>query len=343
MTSIITKTMASESMKAAAINGYGDADVFEMMQLPKPEPGVGEVLIKVAYAGVNPADWKFREGHSRRFFPLEFPFVLGFDASGVVVETGKDASQFTVGDRVFTPSNLGQGKPGSYAEYVIASEDRVAQIPESMSFMSAGAIPVAALTGWQALFASDKGDLQSGQRILINGASGGLGSFAVQFAKWAGAEVATTCSGANLDYVGGLGADLVIDYKTQDIGEELAKWAPEGVDMVLDAVGCGSLCDPFAMLRPGGKLVSIATLVGDGDIEADMAEAEKRGVSKIFAIMNDADSGKELAKIAQLITTGSVTMPPIECFELEDISAAHRKVQGGHVRGKLVLRVAGDL
>lgn len=331
------------SMKAAVINDYGDADVFEILQLPTPAPAAGELLIKVAYAGVNPADWKFREGHNRQFFPLEFPFVLGFDASGVVVKIGEGTSEFAVDDRVFTPSNLGQGQPGSYAEYVVASEDRVALIPESMSFMSAGAIPVAALTGWQALFSRDKGDLQSGQRILINGASGGLGSFAVQFAKWAGAEVATTCSGANLDYVGGLGADLVIDYTTQDIGEHLAKWAPEGVDLVLDAVGCGSLADPFALLKPGGKLVSIATLVGDGDIEADMAEAAKRGFSKVFAIMNDVDCGKDLEKIAELVTTGSITMPPIECIELEDISAAHRKVQGGHVRGKLVLRVADDL
>jgi NADPH2:quinone reductase len=317
--------------------------VFEITQLPTPEPGAGEVLIKVAYAGVNPADWKFREGHSRQFFPMEFPFVIGFDAAGVVVATGEGASEFVLGDRVFTPSDLGQGKHGSYAEYVVASRDRVALIPEGMSMKSAAVIPVAALTGWQALFASDKGDMHSGQRILINGASGGLGSFAVQFAKFAGAEVATTCSGANLDYVSGLGADLLIDYKIQDVGEELSRWAPEGVDMVLDAVSCGSLIDPFAMLKPGGKLVSIATIVGDGDIEVDMVEAAKRGVSKVFAMMTDSDSRKDLEKIAALVTTGSVTMPPIECFDLADVSAAHRKIQDGHVRGKLVLRVAGEL
>lgn len=331
------------SMKAAAINQYGDADVFEMMQLPIPKPAAGEVLIKVAYAGVNPADWKFREGNNRQFFPLEFPFVLGFDASGVVVASGEGSSLFSLGDRVFTSSNLGRGQPGSYAEYVVASEDRVARIPESMNFESAGAIPVAALTGWQALFASDKGDLQAGQRILINGASGGLGSFAVQFAKWAGAEVATTCSSANLDYVHDLGADWLIDYKTQNIAEEIAHWAPDGLDLVIDAVGCGSLSDPFALLKPGGKLVSIATLVGDGDIEADMVEAAKRGVSKVFAIMNDVDSRQDLETIAELVVKGVVTMPPIECFALEEVAEAHRKVQGGHVRGKLVLRVAGDL
>lgn len=330
-------------MKAAAIHEYGDAGVFEITQLPKPEPGAGEVLIKVAYAGVNPADWKFREGYNQQFFPLEFPFVLGFDASGVVVGLGEGASRFAVGDRVFTPSNLGQGQHGSYAEYVVASEDRVAIIPATMSFESAAAIPVAALTGWQALFASDKGDLQRAQRLLINGASGGLGSFAVQFAKWAGAEVATTCSGKNLDYVASLGADLLIDYKTQDINEEIAKWAPAGIDMVLDAVGCGSLADPFSLLKPGGKLVSIATLVGDGDIEADMVAAVKRGLSKVYAIMMDVNSGAELEKIAQLVVDGEVSMPPIECFALEDIAEAHRKIESGHVRGKLVLSVAGEL
>ena len=331
------------TMKAAVINQYGNADVFEIMQLAQPKPGPNDVMVKVAYAGVNPADWKFREGLNQQYFSVEFPFILGFDAAGVVVATGEEVCQFAVGDRVFTPSNLGQGQPGSYAEYVLASEDRVALIPESLSFMSASAIPVAALTGWQALFASDKADLQPGQRILINGASGGLGSFAVQFAKWAGAEVATTCSTANLDYVSGLGADLPIDYKTHNIADEIAKWAPEGVDIILDAVGCGSLADPFSLLKPGGKLVSIATLVGDGDIEADMAEASKHGVSKIFVIMTDVDCSKDLSKIAELVASGDITMPPIEPFELSDISAAHRKVESGRVRGKLVLRVAGAL
>jgi len=331
------------TMKAAAINQYGDADVFEIMQLPMPQVSPDDVLIQVAYAGVNPADWKFREGYNQQFFPLTFPFTLGFDGAGVVKAVGENVTRFAVGDRVFSPSNLGMGQPGSYAEYMLASESRTAKVPAGMSLKSAGSIPVAALTGWQALFAKEKGDLQSAQRILLNGASGGLGSFALQFAKWAGAEVAATCSGVNVDYVKALGADLVIDYRTQDVAEELAKWAPEGVDMVLDAVGCGSLKDPFSLLKPAGKLVSIATLVGDGDIEGDMAEAAKRGVSKVYAIMNDTDAGNELAKIAELVEAGSVNMPPIELFALDNISEAHRKVQTGHVRGKVVLKVAGDL
>lgn len=329
------------TMKAAAITEYGNADVFEIMQLPIPQPAANEVLIKVAYAGVNPADWKFREGYNQQFFPLTFPFVLGFDAAGIVTAIGENVCACAVGDRVFTPSNLGQGQPGSYAEYVIASEDRIALIPEGMSLMAASAIPVAALTGWQALFAKDQGDLQPGQTILINGASGGLGSFAVQFARWAGANVATSCSSANLDYVSSLGADFTIDYTAQNIAEEIAQWAPDGVDIILDAVGCGSLADPFALLKPGGKLVSIATLVGDGDIAADTAEAKQRGVEKIFAIMNDVGCSVDLGKIAGLIATGTVSMPPIECFELADIAAAHNKIESGRVRGKLVLRVAG--
>lgn len=328
------------TMRASAITSYGNADVFEIMQLSKPKPGTGEVLIKVAYAGVNPADWKFREGYNQQFFELEFPFVLGFDAAGVVESIGEDVSEFAVGDRVFTPSNLGQGQPGSYAEYVVASKDRVALVPHNMTLMEASAIPVAGLTAWQALFAQDKGDLQPGQRILINGASGGLGSFAVQFAKWAGAEVATSCSSANLEYVRHLGADLTIDYTEQDVGKKIMQWSPGGIDMVLDAVGGGSLADPFALLKPGGKLVSIATLVGDGDIAADMAEAARRRVEKIFAIMNDVGCSEDLHKIAQLIATGTISSPPIEWFELANVAAAHRKIEAGHVRGKLVLRVA---
>ena len=141
------------TMKAAAIKQWGDADAFEIMQLPIPTVGKGDVLIQVAYAGVNPADWKIRQGHVEYFASSRFPLVIGFDAAGIVVAIGDGASHFSVGDRVFTSSNLTQGQQGSYAEYVVAHEQRVALVPEDMTFESAAAIPIAAETAWQALFA----------------------------------------------------------------------------------------------------------------------------------------------------------------------------------------------
>ncbi|MCP4406060.1 MAG: NADP-dependent oxidoreductase [bacterium] len=332
------------TMKAAAIQAYGDADSFEMIQLPVPEAEPGEVLLQVAYVGVNPADWKFRAGLVTQFYKAQFPFVLGLDVSGVVVAIGEGVTQFAPGDKVFALMNISEGRLGSYAEYAVADEDRIARVPEGIRLKSAAVIPCAALTGWQDLFYEDRGNLQAGQQVLINGGSGGLGSYAVQFAKWAGADVAATCGPTNLDYVQSLGADLVIDYRNQEITSELATWAPEGVDMILDTVGAKSLPDAVSMIKAGGKLVNVPTLVVDvdGDVATDIANAAKQGVTKVYAFLENDDCGKELKQIVDLVAHGSVIMPPIEVFAIEDVSDAHKKVQDGHVRGKLVLEVGGE-
>ena len=338
-------------MKAAVIKQWGSAENFELTQLPIPTLEANDVLIKVAYAGVNPADWKMRAGYLDLALPnADFPFVVGLDGSGVVVATGDEVVDFAVGDRVATGNNIFQaGAPGSYAEYQGVNQQRIALLPDNITLASAATLPIAGVTAWQALFAADKGDLQQApskkapnKKILINGASGGLGSFAVQLAKWAGAEVATTCSGANLDYVKSLGADFLIDYKTQNIASELAKWAPQGVDLIIDAISAGSLSDPVGLLMPGGKLVNIATLTEDGDIEADMANAERRGCKKILAFLTDESLGEDMQNLIKLVGNGQLKLPPIESFELDDVAQAHKKLETGHVRGKLVLRVAGE-
>ncbi|WP_281555859.1 NADP-dependent oxidoreductase [Thalassomonas sp. RHCl1] len=335
-----------KSMKAAAITQWGDAGVFQLSQLPVPAPAADEVLIKVAYAGINPADWKMRAGHLKSQLPAtDAPLVLGLDASGIVVASGAQVSEFAEGDRVVCASNLfSTGAPGTYAEYLVVSKNKVAHLPGTVSLKAAATMPIAAITAKQALFASDKGNLQPGQKvkIFINGASGGVGSFAVQLAKWAGAEVATSCSSANLDYVKSLGADCLIDYKTQDIAYELSRWAPQGVDLILDAVSAGSLEDPFLLLKPGGKLVSIATLTDDGDVEADMARAQQHGVSKILAFVSDANLGKEMAQLLELVDTGKITTPTAEVFPLDKVAQAHQKLETGHVRGKLLLRLCAE-
>ena len=331
-------------MKAAAIKQWGGANEFEIIDVPLPDLADEDILVKVAYAGVNPADWKIRAGFlSDVLVNTTFPCVVGLDGAGVVVATGSNAGEFTHGQRVLCATNFFHGKPGAYAEYLVVNKRKVTSIPEHMSFKTAAAIPIAGVTAWQALFAAEKGALQSDQKVFINGATGGLGSFAVQFAKWAGADVATTCSDANLNYVISLGSDLPINYKTQNIHTEIDKWAPQGVDLIIDAISAGSLGDVFALLKPGGKLVSITTLNADGDVQRDIAEAEKRGVTKIYASINDEQIGKDLETIVKLMASGKVVSPPVESFELDKVTQAHKKIEDGHVRGKLVLSIAGEL
>lgn len=326
-------------MRAMIIDKVGGPEVLKMAEVPTPEPGPGEVLIRVACAGVNPADWKDREGRVAVFFTMNFPYILGFDASGIVAKVGPGVTQVRVGERVITCSNHGQGRWGAYAEYVIASEDRIGPLPKNLDFAQGAAIPVPALAAWQALF--DKGGLKAGQKVLIHGASGGVGNFAVQFAKWAGAGVAGTCFAENIDYVKGLGADRVIDSRSEDIGKAVRAWAPQGVDLMFDVVGLRTLPNALDLLRPGGILVSILTLVDDGDIEADMAAAAARGFTKVLHYMNDVGARAQLKQIGELIEKGGVRMPPVQVFPLEEAARAHQMLQFGQLlRGKLVLRVA---
>jgi NADPH2:quinone reductase len=320
------------------IEETGGPEVLQYGELPTPEPQAGEVLIQVACAGVNPADWKNRQGLLAAYRPYIFPYVIGFDAAGVVAAVGAGVSDFKPGDRVFTPTNHGQGGQGSYAQYTLANQDRVAQIPDSLSFEQAAALPVAALTAWQALF--DRGALTAGQKVLIHGGAGGLGGFAVQFARWAGAQVAATCSTANVAYLQGLEVERVIDYRREDITAAVASWAPGGLGFLLDAVGVSSLPNALDLVTPGGTLVSIPTLVDDGDFAAAATAAQAKGVKRIFSTMDDIDCAATLATIAGLLASGEISLPPIRVLPLTEAAEAHRIIQSGHNRGKLVLQVA---
>ncbi|MCP5163885.1 MAG: NADP-dependent oxidoreductase [Pseudomonadales bacterium] len=325
-------------MHAIIINETGGPEVLRYGEIETPEPGPGELRVRVAYAGVNPADWKNRQGMLAMYRPYVFPYIIGFDAAGVVDKLGEGVTGFAVGDRVFTPTNHGQGGQGSYAEYALATTDRVAHIPDGLGFAEAAALPVAALTAWQGLF--DRGGVKAGQRVMIHGGSGGLGSFAVQFARWAGAHVAATCSTPNADYVRGLGAERVIDYRKEDIADALAAWAPGGLDYLMDAVGVSTLPNGLDLVRAGGTYVSIPTLNDDGDIPASMAASAAKGVTREFSVMTDVGSAATLAQIARLLAEGHVKLPPIKEYALRDAAEAHRQIEGGHTRGKLVLKVA---
>lgn len=339
----IKEVNMKDMMQALSINQWGDADSFELTLMPIPALEADDVLVKVAYAGLNPADWKMRAGHLAKLMPdLGFPLVMGFDASGTVVATGKKVKHLVVGDRVASGNNLfHSGKPGSYAQYMVVSEKRAVKLPDSVSLESAATLATAGITAWQALFVSSKGALNNakGKKILINGASGGVGSFAVQLAKWAGAEVATTSSTGNLSYVKSLGADYPIDYKTQDVTQALNDWAPEGVDFILDAVGAGSLTNPLTMLKAGGMLMSIATITDDGDIEASMMQAQEKGLQHIYAIVSDEGMNEQLSKILLMTDSGQMTLPPTEVYSMSDIAVAHKQMEMGHAKGKLVLEV----
>ncbi len=325
-------------MFAVIIEETGGPEVLRYGEIATSEPGPDDIRVRIAYAGVNPADWKNRQGMLAAFRPYCFPYIIGFDAAGIVDKVGANVTGFAVGNRVFTPTNHGQGGQGSYAEFAIASADRVAHIPEGMSFAQAAALPVAALTAWQGLF--DRGGLKAGQMAMIHGGSGGLGGFAVQFARWAGARVAATCSTLNVEYLKSLGVERVIDYRKEDIAEAVAAWAPGGLDYLMDAVGASTVPNGLDMVRPGGTFVSIPTLTDDGDIPAAAAAGAAKGVNRVFSTMVDVGCNVQLAQIAKLLVDGRISLPPLHEYALRDVARAHEAIQSGHTRGKIVLKVA---
>lgn len=322
-------------MRALVMNAVGGSQVLGLAQVERPVPGAEEVLVRVHYAGVNPADWKCREGALSGFFNYEFPFVLGFDLAGTVEAVGSQVKEFQPGDRVFAQSNVGIGKWGSYAEYASVSQDAVVRMPANLNFAEAAAVPTPALAAWAGLF--DDGQLQAGQTVLIHGGASAVGVFAIQFAKALGARVVATCGGYNRDYLASLDCDHSIDYREQDIQEEVRRWAPDGVDMVLDCIGCGTLPTALDMLRPGGILVAILTLVA-GDAGPDVAAATARGLRTALTYSR-LPSGPTLARIAEQIEKGQFRTPRIEILPLEKAGAALDMLQTGSARRKLVLEV----
>ena len=300
-------------MQAVVMHETGDPDVLRYEETDRPEPGEGEVLIRVHAASVNPVDWKIRRG----FVNTPLPTVLGNDVSGTV-ETSR-ADGFAEGDEVF-----GISASGGYAEYSTASAGVIAKKPEGVSHEQAAAIPVAGLTAWQALF--DRGGLQRGQTALVAGAAGGVGHFAVQFAKVAGARAIGTGSTRNRDFVLGLGAEEYVDYTQYDVGE-----AVSGADVALDTVGGDTTASLLPAVREGGILVTIA---GDPHEEA----AREGGVRAELLVMSP--KSEQLARIAELVAGGDVRVEIAEATPLADVKRAHELSESGHVRGKLVLTLA---
>ena len=214
-------------MRAIRIHNYGGPEVLQYEGAPRPKPQADEVLIRVHAAGVNPVDWKVREGHMKDFWPHKFPLILGWDLSGVVEKLGRGVSRFKIGDEVYSLPD--PTRNGAYADYIVVRESELALKPNSLHHIRAAAVPLAALTAWQSLF--DTAQLQPGQRVLIHAGSGGVGHFAVQLAKWKGAYVFATASTKNQDLLRKLGVDEPIDY-TQQRFEDVAR----NIDIVLDTL-----------------------------------------------------------------------------------------------------------
>lgn len=327
-------------MRAMVINGFGGPEQLVWGDLPMPEADAGEVLVRVLCAGVNPADWKTRVGKLSTYIDYHFPFVLGFDFAGIVEAVGEGVDTFGPGDRVFGMSKQGQGRDGSYAEYCIADAAFLAALPAGWSFAQAAALPVAGTTAYGGLV--DVGELKAGQAVLINGGAGGVGSLGIQIAHALGARVAVTCGLDNMSYVRGFGADHAIDYRAGDVVQAVRKWAPGGVDLVLDAVGLGSLlASAVDVVAPGGRYVEIATLVSQASAD-EVAHAAANGVS-ILSNMNAVTRlPQHLTELAALCAAGGVKPPAIEILPLGEAPEAHRRIEGQHVRGKIILKVTPD-
>src|SRR5882672_2697052 len=306
-------------MKAIRIHQYGGPEVLAQVEMHRPTPGHDEVLIKVHAAAVNPIDWKMRAGHVKEVFPLTFPATLGWDVSGTVEEAGDKVTQFKPGDEVYALV-----KGGGYAEYVVAKADVVAKKPRTLDHVHAAAVPVAGLTAWQALF--EVAQLRAGQKVLIHAAAGGVGNFAVQFAKAKGAYVIGTASSKNQAFLGELGVDKAVDYKKTRFEDVV-----QDADVVLDTIGGDTQERSFKALKKGGILVSI--------VQPPSQElAAKLGVRALFYGAHPSSS--DLTEIARLIDSGKVKTVVETILPLAEARRAHELSESGHGRGKIVLKAA---
>jgi NADPH:quinone reductase-like Zn-dependent oxidoreductase len=316
-------------MKAVRIHEYGEINVLRHEEVERPEPRSGEVLVRIHAAGVNPIDAVLR----RVPMPITIaaaglPYTLGWDIAGEVVALGEGVTQFHVGDAVYgMPCFPGEAR--GYGEYTAAPATDLALKPRRLSYQEAAAVPLVALTAWQALF--DVAHLRRGQTVFISGGAGGVGHLAVQLAHWAGARGIATTSTRNVAFVRELGADSMLDYTRQEIGE-----AAREVDVVLDAIGGAVLEAAFALVKRGGAVVSLPGYTGVRAI-GDLL-APRHGAT--FTVPMVHPSGEQLAELARLFDAGRLRVHLDGVFPLAEAARAHTLVEGGHVRGKLVLSVA---
>ncbi len=327
-----------ETMKAVVYCDYGSPEVLRLADIAKPVPNDNQALIKVRAASVNPYDWHFMRGEP---FIMRFgeglrkpkSLRLGVDFSGTVEAVGKNVTKVKVGDEVFG------GKTGAFAEYLCVTERGLAPKPANMTFEQAGAVQIAGVTALQAL--RDSGKLQAGEKVLINGASGGVGTFAVQIAKSMGAEVTGVCSTTNVDMVRGLGADHVIDYKTDDFTKSEQRY-----DLILDMVGNRGLLECRRVLKENGRYVMIGGPAGrwiaplDSVIKASILSLF---VSQKMGFMMSQPTHDDLLVLHDLMQNGKLTPVIDRTYKLAEVPEAIRYSETGRARGKVVINIADSI
>jgi len=306
----------SETMKAVVIESYGDNGVVEVTEVSRLAPQAGELLVKIHAAGVNPVDWKIRSGAGQRM-GMTLPIRLGGEIAGTIEQIGDGVDQFEVGDAVF-----GIIADGAFAEYAIAPAGDLVQKPANLDYVQAAAVPLGALTAWQAMF--DLAGLAEGQRLLITNSSGGVGSLAVQLARAAGAHVTAMASAHNEAYVRSLGADEFIDYKLQPF-ETVA----HQMDVVFDTVGGDTFQRALSTLKPGGFLVTAVAF------PKDEGAVHGVGVGRVLCKPN----GGQLMAIRDYVEAGKLVANVGAVFPLDDVRGALDLSERGHTRGKIILRV----
>lgn len=308
------------TMKAIRIHAYGGAENLKYDEVPRPEPQAGQVLIQVYAAGVNPIDWKIREGFFQQVYDYSLPVIAGADVAGVVASVGDGVTTLQPGQAVYGTADMALS--GAYAEYAVGYADAIAPKPKTLDYIHAASIPIVAMTAWQALFSG--ANLQPGQSVLIHGGAGGVGRYAIQLAKWKSARVIATASAANLDDLRNLGADQAIDYASQPFEQQV-----KDVDVVLDLVGGETQTRSWQIIRPGGVLVSTLGVPESGI---------PQGIEAVSVFAN-LRVNSQLQQIAQLIDDGQIKASIEQVFELAEAAKAQEVSQHGHPRGKLVLQV----
>ena len=310
-----------ETMKAVRIHTYGGPEVLVYEDVSLPQPGKDEILVRVHAAAVNPVDWKIREGHLKEMLDSRLPLIMGWDVSGTVEAVGPEVVRFKMGDEVFSRPDI--VRDGAYAEYIVIRENEAAFKPQSIDHLHAAAIPLAGLTACKSLFAAAK--LSAGQTILIHGAAGGVGTFAVQLAKWKGARVIATASERNHDYLRELGADEVIAYQNVRFEDKV-----RDVDVVFDTIGGETQTRSWKVVKQGGVLVSIVS-------PPSQEEAAVHGVRPEFVFIRP--DAAELSEIATLVDSGKIRVMVEAVLPLAEARRAQELSQSGHTRGKIVLKV----
>ena len=306
----------NNTMQAVQAQDYGGPEVLALQQMPRPEPDADQLLIRLKAAGVNPVDWKIQSGNFKQLMPLTFPWIPGLEGSGIVEAVGANVTSFKRGDEVYGIVS------GGYAEYALASVNEIDHKPAGLTMEQAAALPLGALTAWGAVI--NAADIQTGQRVLIHGAAGGVGAYAVQLAKWKGSSVTGTASADNLEFVRSLGADDVIDYNATRFETVLKDF-----DAVIDTVG-GDLPErSFPVIRPDGIFVTVAAQPTE-----DAGKAQNIRTARAGRVSSD-----HLKQISELVESNQLKPVVGKVFPLTEAPQAQNLSQTGHGRGRIILQI----